>query len=68
MIDRWIDKGRDNERLVSAVFINLENGDYQNITPSAQNTGDGLRGSSRLSLLITEAIQQEVGPLVLPDD
>lgn len=64
--DRQTDKGRDNDSL--AVFINLENQDYQNITPSAQDTVDGLAGSSRLSLLITLAIEQEVGPLVLPDD
>lgn len=38
------------------------------ITPSTQNTDDGLPGSSRLSLLITKVIEQEVGPLVLPDD
>lgn len=67
-MDRQTDKGRDDDRLILAVFINLENRNHQNITPSAQNTDDGLPGSSRLSLLITDVIEQEVSPLVLPDD
>ena len=41
---------------------------YQNITRSTQNPEDGLPGSWQHSRLITEAIEQEVGPLVQFDD
>ncbi len=47
---------------------NQEKQAYQNKTDSAQNAEDGLPGSPQLSLLMTEMIEQEVGPLVQFDD
>lgn len=37
---------------------------YQNTTRSTPNPEDGLPGNPELSLLIIEAIEQEVSPLV----
>lgn len=49
-------------------FSTPEKQAYQNTTRPALDPDDGLPGSSRLSQLITEAIEQEVGPLVQFDD
>lgn len=49
-------------------MLNQETQAYQNTTCSTQNPEDRLPGSPQLLLLITEVIEQEVGPLVQFDD
>lgn len=49
-------------------MLNQEKQAYRNTTRSTQNPEDGLPGSPQLSMLITEVIEQEVGPLVQFDD
>lgn len=49
-------------------MLNQEKQAYQNTTRCTQKPEDGLPGSPQLSLLITEVIEQEVGPLVQFDD
>lgn len=49
-------------------MLNQEKQAYQNTTRSTHNPEDGLPGSPELSLLITEVIEREVGPLVQFDD
>lgn len=53
---------------MSAAALNQEKQAYQNITRSTQDPDDGLPGSSQLSFLVTEVIEEEVGPLVQFDD
>lgn len=61
-------KGKGCQRRISAAMLDQEKQAYQNTTRSTQNPEDGLPGSPQLSLLITEVIEQEVGPLVQFDD
>lgn len=53
---------------MSAATLNQEKQAYQNVTCSTQDPDDRLAGSSQLSFLVTEVIEEEVGPLVQFDD
>lgn len=66
--DKLFHKGKGCHHWISTVILNLEKQAYQNTTRTALDPDDGLPGSSQLSQLITEAIEQEVGPLVQFDD
>lgn len=61
-------QGKGCHHRISTVILSLEKQSYQNTTRTALDPDDGLPGSSQLSQLITEAIEQEVGPLVQFDD